>query len=56
MPFTKQEQRDFEQMFWDVCQKPTKTNKKKLESLADLIFELTGNVNLRMWLSGLKVN
>ena len=55
MPFTKKEQETFENMFWKICQKPAKSNKNKLESLADLLFELTGNVNLRMWLFGLKV-
>ena len=55
MPFTKKEQKDFEQMFWDVCEAETESNKKKLEKLADLLFNLTGNVNLRMWLFNLKV-
>ena len=55
MPFTKKEQRIFEKMFWDVCDLESKTDKGKLEKLADLLFELTGNVNLRMWLFGLKV-
>ena len=55
MPFTKKEQKTFEQMFWGVCEKAAKSNKEKLEKLADLLFELTGNVNLRMWLFGLKV-
>ena len=56
MPFTKKEQTTFEQMFWKICDTQTKSNKDKLEKLADLLFEVTGNVNLRMWLSGLKVN
>jgi len=55
MPFTTKEQEIFEQMFWNVCDAETKNNKDKLEKLADLLFELTGNVNLRMWLFGLKV-
>jgi len=55
MPLTKKEQGVFEQMFWDVCDFRCKTNKAKLEKLADLLFEMTGNVNLRMWLFGLKL-
>ena len=55
MPFTKKEQKTFEDMFWNVCDAKCKTNKEKLEKLADLLFELTGNVNLRMWLFGLKL-
>ncbi len=55
MTFTKKEQETFEQMFWDVCEAKTKSNKEKLEKLADLLFELTGNVNLRMWLFNLEL-
>ena len=55
MPFTKKEQKVFEQMFWDVSDSKCKSNKAKLEKLADLLFELTGNVNLRMWLFNLKL-
>ena len=55
MSFTKKEQQTFEKMFWDVFNEKTKTNKERLELLADLLFELTGNVNLRMWLFNLKI-
>lgn len=55
MPFTTKEQKTFEDMFWEVCDAECKNNKGKLERLADLLFKLTGNVNLRMWLFGLKV-
>ena len=55
MNFTKKEQETFDKMFGNVCDKKTKTNKEKLELLADLLFELTGNVNLRMWLFNLKI-
>ena len=53
MPFTKVEQKTFEDMFWKVCDSEVKTNKERLEKLADLLFDMTGNVNLRMWLFGL---
>ena len=52
MSFTEKEQKVFEAMFWKVCS--NKTNKEKLYALGNLLFELTGNVNLRMWLSGLE--
>lgn len=52
---TAQEQKKFEDMFWVVCNSDEPNNKSKLGKLADLLFELTGNVNLRMWLSSLKV-
>lgn len=55
MPFTEKEQSQFEKMFWDVCDAECKSNKGKVEKLADLLFDLTGNVNLRMWLFGLKI-
>jgi len=55
MAFTEKEQKRFEQMFWDVCNARCKSNKEKLEKLADLLFKLTGNVNLRMWLFSLNV-
>ena len=55
MAFTKKEQEVFEKMFWEVCNANTKSNKEKLELLADLLFDLTGNVNLRMWLFNLEL-
>ena len=55
MPFTKKEQKTFEDMFWRTLGAKAKNNKARLEKLADLLFELTGNVNLRMWMAGLKV-
>ena len=55
MAFTKKEQKVFEDMFWEVCDSKCKSNKEKLEKLAVLLFELTGNVNLRMWLFGLEI-
>ncbi len=55
MSLTKKEQKRFEDMFWEICKTKCENNKGKLEKLADLLFELTGNVNLRMWLSRLKV-
>lgn len=51
---SKTEQKTFEQMFWDVVDADVKP-KEKLDMLADVLFELTGNVNLRMWLFRLKV-
>jgi len=55
MPLTVKEQKTFERLFWKVIRRSAKTNKERLEHLADLLFELTGNVNLRMWLFSLKV-
>lgn len=52
---TEKEQKTFEDMFWKVCNSKEPSNKSKLGKLADLLFELTGNVNLKMWLSSLKV-
>lgn len=49
------EQGIFEERLWKICNSKAKNNKAKLEKLADLLFDLTGNVNLRMWLSNLKV-
>jgi hypothetical protein len=56
MPLTVEEQEQFEDMFQKVLDAPVKSNKEKMEKLSDLLFELTGNVNLRMWLSKLKVS
>ena len=55
MPFTAEEQKTFDDMFWAVLDRTAKNNKEKLEHLADLLFDLTGNVNLRMWLFGLRL-
>ena len=46
MPLTKTEQKVFEDMFQDVAK--VHPDSKFLELLAELIFEMTGNVNLRM--------
>ena len=54
MALTKKEQKLFEDMFWEVCDDEVKSNKERLEKLADLLFELTGNANLRMWLWSLE--
>lgn len=44
--FTKKEQKAFEEMFEEV--QVIKPDSQLLEKLADLIFGMTGNVNLRM--------
>ena len=46
MPLTKKEQRTFEDMFWEISD--IHPDSKFMDKLADLIFNLTGNVNLRM--------
>lgn len=51
MPFTKQEQKTFENMFWEITD--IHPDSRFLDKLADLIFEMTGNVNLRMRFFGM---
>ena len=51
--FTKKEQKQFEDIFEAVLSE--KSDVARLRSLGDVIFEMTGNVNLRMWLHHIKV-
>lgn len=53
MPLTKKEQKTFEKMFTEI--QNVHPNKKFIQSLADVIFEMTGNVNLRMRMFKLKL-
>ena len=46
MPLTVKEQKTFEDMFWEIAD--THPDSKFMDKLAELIFDLTGNVNLRM--------
>ena len=46
MALTKCEQQVFEDMFWEISDIHPDT--MFMDRLADLIFEMTGNVNLRM--------
>jgi len=46
MPLTKNEQKTFEEMFCKI--QNTYPNFKFINKIADVIFEMTGNVNLRM--------
>lgn len=46
MPLTKKEQKAFEVLF-DECAE-NRGSKNFLQNIADLIFEMTGSVNLRM--------
>jgi hypothetical protein len=46
MALTKKEQRAFEEMFEEV--QAVQPDSRFLQKLGDLIFEMTGNVNLRM--------
>lgn len=55
MPFTKKEQRKFEKMFHDMLDVTGLSDNQKLQRLGDLLFKFTGDVNLRMWIHGLKV-
>lgn len=48
---TKKEQKQFEDMFDKLLK--IKSNKIFMDKLADLLFEMTGNVNLRMRLFNL---
>ena len=45
---TKKEQKQFEDMFDEVLKEGS--DKLRMEKLADIIFEMTGDVNLRMGL------
>lgn len=45
MPLTEKEQKTFEDMFSEIC---VKDDAAFIDSLADLIFEMTGDVNFRM--------
>ncbi len=47
--FTKEEQKTFEAMFDDLIPYPcVDTDKEFLNNLGDVVFNMTGNVNLRM--------
>ncbi len=46
MPLTKEEQKMFEEMFAETDN--IHLDSKFMDKIADLIFEMTGNVNLRM--------
>lgn len=50
MPLTKKEQETFEDMFIACADKRPK---KFIQNIADLIFEMTGSVNLQMSFFGL---
>lgn len=52
---TKKEQKEFESMFQEILGRKHMAKKRKLDLFADLLFELTGNVNLQMWFSGLEI-
>ena len=43
MPLTKKEQKAFEEMFSDI---KAKSNSGFITKVADVLFEMTGNVNL----------
>ncbi len=51
MPLTKNEQKTFEEMFLEI--QDTHPDSRFMDKLANLIFEITGNVNLRMRLFGI---
>lgn len=51
MPLTKTEQKTFEEMFLKI--QDTHPDYGFIDKIADLIFEMTGNVNLRMRLFGI---
>ncbi len=51
MALTKREQKVFEDEFWKISDIHPDT--MFMDRLADLIFEMTGNVNLRMRLFGI---
>ena len=51
MALTRTEQKVFEDMFWKLSD--IRPDAVFMDKLADLIFEMTGNVNLRMRLFGI---
>lgn len=51
MPLTKKEQTTFENMFWEIIN--IHPDSRFMDKLTDLIFNMTGNVNLRMRLFGI---
>lgn len=51
MPLTKKEQKVFEDMFWEIT--GVHPDSRFLDKLAELVFETTGNVNLRMRFFGM---
>lgn len=51
MPLTKKEQTTFEDMFWEIIN--VHPDSRFMDKLADLIFNMTGNVNLRMRFFGI---
>ncbi len=51
MPLTKKEQKTFEEMFWGIVD--VHPDSRFMDKLADLVFEMTGNVNLRMRFFGI---
>lgn len=51
MPLTEKEQKRFEKMFHDMLDVKGLSDKQKLKRLSNLLFELTGNVNLAQWLN-----
>ena len=51
MPLTEREQKTFDGMFLEIMD--THPDSRFMDKLADLVFETTGNVNLRMRLFGI---
>ncbi len=51
MPLTEKEQRTFDKMFLEITD--VHPDSRFMDKLADLVFEMTGNVNLRMRLFGI---
>lgn len=51
MPLTNKEQKKFEDMFNDCADNTG--SKNFLQNISDLIFEMTGSVNLRMSFHGI---
>ena len=51
MPLTEREQKTFDGMFLEIMD--IHPDSRFMDKLADLIFETTGNVNLRMRLFGI---
>jgi len=48
MALTKKEQKTFEKMFDDLLAQHPRGNKIFLRALGDLLFDMTGSVNLKM--------